>query len=123
MRAFDVGRSGHRRVGSCLLALLLAGCASGQWWRDGASAQDVVRDDYECERDVAAMYPPAIVKDELYGSSTQETTDCKRKGDGVRCRTTTTPPMSFRTDANESRRDEAHRSCMRSRGYRWMEGR
>jgi hypothetical protein len=104
-------------------ALLLAGCSSGQWLRDGASQTDIDRDQFDCEREAARMYPPAITTAPRYVGPPSESTKCTKKGDTVDCSTTTAPVFNQVSDANDGRRSRAQESCMRGKGYFWREDR
>ena len=105
------------------VAVLLTGCSSGQWLREGASLTDIDRDLFDCEREAARMYPPSITNELRFGSTTSDNTTCTKKGDTVDCKTTTRPTYTQATDANEGRRSKAQQSCMRSKGYFWREDR
>lgn len=114
------GRRAPALACGILFAALMTACASGQWERPGASAQDVERDLYQCEREAAQMYPPHMVEN-TYGSSTTTTEECKETGGKLKCTSKTVAPTKSVSDANDMRRDSAQRSCMRSRAYRWRE--
>ncbi|WP_431259930.1 hypothetical protein ACQ86G_07095 [Roseateles chitinivorans] len=105
------------------VALLLTGCSSGQWLREGASPVDIDHDSFDCEREAARMYPPSITKDSQFGGSSSENKKCTKKGDTTECNTTTTPAYTRLIDANEGRRSQAQDSCMRGKGYHWRENR
>ncbi len=104
--------------------MLLQACTTGQWVRDGMSTVDVDRDLFQCEREAAQMYPAVVVQQAPpWANTATENTQCTTKGNSVNCKTTTNPPMTSATDANEGRREQAQESCMRARGYRWRENR
>ncbi|MBO9688954.1 hypothetical protein [Roseateles chitosanitabidus] len=115
-----------RRRGAWLALLgivLLSACSSGRWLRDGTSPTETERDLFDCEREAARMYPPAVVTEQRYGGQSSEKTKCTKKGEVLDCSTTTTPAYSSTVDANEDRRLRAQGSCMRGRGYWWQEDR
>ena len=127
MKRLSPSQVSFSRGRMALIALLgvalLSACSSGRWLRDGASPTETERDLFDCEREVARMYPPALVTEQRYGGQSSENTKCTKKGDVLDCKTTSMPAYSSTSDANEGRRSRAQDSCMRSRGYWWQEDR
>jgi hypothetical protein len=69
------------------------------------------------------MYPVMIVQRELApGYQSPAQTHCTSYGNQVSCTTTPgayTPPPSVTEDANLGNRNNASRSCLNSRGYKF----
>jgi hypothetical protein len=109
-----------------LLALsMLAGCATYQWSKDGATQADFQGDRYQCNNEAARSYPPAVITQQVtQGYTTAAYTTCNSNGDAYSSNTncTTTggqyvPPTYVNVDANAGNRAQAQRQCMFAHGY------
>lgn len=99
------------------LAAVLAGCATGSWYRPDTTEQQFLADKWACEREAAAAYPPAMVTSGGY--ATPSSTTCTSAGYGmVNCVTTPGVQVPGATgDVNIGARATAMRSCLRAKGY------
>ena len=115
-----------------LVGVVVSGCAQYRWVKQGASDSDFAQDRYACERESAAMYPPAMVQQQtspgFVAPPPRTVTNCQATGYGqVNCTSQqqgamasiyNQPPTYAAIDANGNARVEAWRSCLVARGYR-----
>jgi hypothetical protein len=114
-------------------ALLLGGCATYQWNKDGATQADFNRDRYECTNEAARTYPTALVAEQAtQGYTTAAQTNCSTNGSAygnssyvsgssnTSCTTNGgqyVPPTYVNVDVNSNNRSQAARQCMFAHGY------
>ena len=111
----------------------LAGCASYEWEKSGASQADLNRDSYECQMEAARTYPTAITQIPISsGYSMPTMTSCSGTGtayangntingnsntDCVTSPGQTVAPVTVPIDVNTNNRANATRECFFARGY------
>jgi hypothetical protein len=122
------------RIAALALAIvLLSGCATYQWSKDGATQQDFSQDSYQCTAQAAQMFPTAVVAQQVtQGYTTAAYTNCNSDGSAnvsgsyvygssnTNCTTTGgqyVPPTYVNVDANANNRSQAARQCMFAHGY------
>lgn len=124
----------HTKTAICIIASILAtGCAHYKWEKAGASEIDQRRDQYECDKEAAQIYPPNFVTKQItQGYIAPSTTTCNNTGsarifgntvnaqENINC--TTRPGQQSQgitrvDDVNGVNRYEASKSCMRARGW------
>lgn len=123
----------HRAIQFLALSFLLAGCATYQWNKEGATAEDFNQDRYQCLTEAARTYPTAFVAQQVtQGYNTPAQTYCNTNGSAnvagsyvygssdTNCTTTGgqyVPPAYVNVDVNTNNRAQAAQQCMFARGY------
>lgn len=117
------GVHGLVNLSALWLLLSLTGCAGGTWVRDNATKADLDRDSFHCQRESARMFP-SLPRQVPYGNASNVTnTTCRTKNHVETCDKYSTPALTYTTDDNDGRRQEAFEACMRAEGYRYEETR
>ena len=112
-------------VAAVLIALVVSGCATYEWYKPGHSPAERDADMLACEREALRMYPERFETEQVEAARVEpEKSVCTTNGNTRTCITEparSIPAKYAKEDVNAGHRDNATNLCMGSKGYLWVE--
>jgi hypothetical protein len=111
-------------VSISVVCLFLSGCSGIGWTKEGVTKSQFYSDRNDCERQAAQTYPVVMTKSpyEPISDGSTKTTCRETLSNQIDCTTNQNQSYFPKVDANEDRRNNYFKSCLKGKGYSWSWG-